>query len=163
MEQKLIETIYQRYAPMMYRRCCGLLGDQQEAMDALQELFVKFTSMTSASLLDAGSSYFYTAATHHCLNIIRGKKRRSKIEECSALEEISVVADTSGMYEARSFLDYLFRRQKASSRVMAVLYYLDGFSLEEVAHTCGVSVSAVRKRLMKLKEDFKIVKMELDV
>jgi RNA polymerase sigma-70 factor, ECF subfamily len=39
-----------------------------------------------------------------------------------------------------------------STRVMAVLHYLDGLTLEEVSAEVGLSVSGVRKRLRGLQE-----------
>jgi len=35
---------------------------------------------------------------------------------------------------------------------MAVLHYVDGFTLEEVARETGLSVSGVRRRLRRLRE-----------
>ena len=35
---------------------------------------------------------------------------------------------------------------------MAVLYYVDGMTLEEVAREVGMSVSGVRKRLLGLRK-----------
>ena len=48
-------------------------------------------------------------------------------------------------------LDWLFGRHKESSRTIAVLHYVDGLTLEEVARQTGMSVSGVRKRLRKLR------------
>ena len=52
---------------------------------------------------------------------------------------------------ARRILDRIFRRHEASTKVIAVLHYLDGLTLEEVAEQVGLSVSGVRKRLDGLK------------
>lgn len=52
---------------------------------------------------------------------------------------------------ARRILDRIFRRHEAGTRVIAVLHYLDGLTLEEVADQVGLSVSGVRKRLDGLK------------
>ena len=48
-------------------------------------------------------------------------------------------------------LDWLFDRHPESSRTIAVLHYVDGLTLEEVARQTGLSVSGVRKRLRKLR------------
>ena len=48
-------------------------------------------------------------------------------------------------------LDWLFGRQPESSRTIAVLHYVDGLTLEEVARQTGLSVSGVRKRLRRLR------------
>jgi len=38
---------------------------------------------------------------------------------------------------------------------MAVLHYVDGLTLEQVAEESGLSVSGVRKRLNKMRQDMK--------
>ena len=48
-------------------------------------------------------------------------------------------------------LDWLFGRHPESSRTIAVLHYVDGLTLEEVARETKMSVSGVRKRLRKLR------------
>ena len=45
----------------------------------------------------------------------------------------------------------LFGQQRESTRTMAVLYYVDGMTLQEVAKEVGMSVSGVRKRLLGLR------------
>ena len=40
-----------------------------------------------------------------------------------------------------------------SSRTIAVLHYIDGLTLEQVAGETGLSVSGVRKRLRRLRDD----------
>ena len=54
--------------------------------------------------------------------------------------------------EARLVLDWLFGRQPESSRTIAVLHFVDGLTLEEVARQTNLSVSGVRKRLRKLRQ-----------
>jgi RNA polymerase sigma-70 factor (ECF subfamily) len=36
-----IEAYYRRYAPMVLRRCRRLLRDEEEAVDAMQDVFVR--------------------------------------------------------------------------------------------------------------------------
>ncbi len=54
--------------------------------------------------------------------------------------------------EARGVLDRLFGRHPESSRTIAVLHYVDGLTLEQVAAEVGLSVSGVRKRLRGLRQ-----------
>jgi RNA polymerase sigma-70 factor (ECF subfamily) len=48
-------------------------------------------------------------------------------------------------------LDWLFGRHPESTRTIAVLHYVDGLTLEDVARQTKMSVSGVRKRLRKLR------------
>ena len=52
----------------------------------------------------------------------------------------------------RSLLRKLFGHHPESNRVIAVLHYVDGMTLEETAREVGMSVSEVRKRLQALRE-----------
>ena len=36
-----VEALYRKYGPMVLRRCRSLLNDEDQAMDAMQETFVK--------------------------------------------------------------------------------------------------------------------------
>ena len=53
--------------------------------------------------------------------------------------------------QIREFIDRLFGRHPVSSRTIALLHYLDGLTLEQVAEVVGLSVSGVRKRLRSLR------------
>jgi RNA polymerase sigma-70 factor (ECF subfamily) len=53
---------------------------------------------------------------------------------------------------AGRILDRLFAGQPESTKMIAVLHYVDRLTLEEVASEVGMSVSGVRKRLRNLKE-----------
>jgi len=47
-------------------------------------------------------------------------------------------------------LDAIFGGERESTRTIAVMHYVDGMTLEEVAREAGMSVSGVRKRLRML-------------
>ena len=67
------------------------------------------------------------------------------------LHRIAAVEDQGGQIEARSVLDRIFGREPESTRTIAVMHLLDGFTLEETAKLTGMSVSGVRKRLRTLR------------
>jgi RNA polymerase sigma-70 factor (ECF subfamily) len=69
------------------------------------------------------------------------------------LFRIASAETPGGGSEARLLLDRLFGRHPESSRTMAVLHFVDGLTLEQVAAESGLSVSGVRKRLRKLRQD----------
>jgi RNA polymerase sigma-70 factor (ECF subfamily) len=68
------------------------------------------------------------------------------------------VEEPNARLEARSTLEYLFGKHQESSRVIAVLHFVDGLTLDEVAKHVGMSVPGVRKRLRALRQT--LVEME---
>jgi RNA polymerase sigma-70 factor (ECF subfamily) len=93
-------------------------------------------------------------ATNVCLNRIRDRGRRPESaasEDEAVLASIASAESPGGVSDARMLLDWLFGRQPESSRTIAVLHYVDGLTLEEVARQTGLSVSGVRKRLRRMR------------
>jgi RNA polymerase sigma factor (sigma-70 family) len=146
-----VEALSLRYGPMVLRRCRRLLRDENEALDACQDVFVRL--LVNRTRLDGAypSSLLFRIATNVCLNRIRDRKRRPETPDEEILASIASAGSPGALSDARMLLDRLFGRQPESSRTIAVLHYVDGLTLEEVARQAGMSVSGVRKRLRKLR------------
>lgn len=147
-----IERLCHRYGPMVYRRCVRLLRDEDEAMDACQDVFVRLLEHQHRLDTRYPSSLLYRIATNLCLNRIRDRRRRTGRGDDTPIERIASAEDGERATGARLLLDRLFGRQPESSRTIAVLHYLDGLTLEQVAEVVGLSVSGVRRRLRLLRD-----------
>jgi len=146
-----VEGLSQRYGPMVLRRCRQLLHDEDEAMDACQDVFVRLLERRQSLEARYPSSLLYTIATHVCLNRIRDRHRRPTTSDEEVLHRIASAQRPGALSEARLVLARLFGRHPDSTRAIAVLHYLDGLTLEQVAEHVGLSVSGVRKRLRGLR------------
>ena len=156
-----VEELYQRYGPMVMRRCRQLLKEENEALDATQDVFVQILKRRDRLEMTHPSSLLYRIATNQCLNRIRDRQRRATMPGDGFLERVAVLDDTEPRLEARSVLERLFGRHQESTRTMAVLHFQDGMTLEEVAGEVGMSVSGVRKRLRGLRASLgEVVKEE---
>lgn len=147
-----IEALYNRYGPMVMRRCRQLLRDEDDAMDVTQDVFVNLMRHRERLKAVYPSSLLYRIATNLCLNRIRDNQRLSEAPGDEVLCRIAGLTHPGPRLDARVMLDRLFGRHRASTRTMAVLHFLDGMTLEEVAREVGMSVSGVRKRLRGLRE-----------
>jgi RNA polymerase sigma factor (sigma-70 family) len=147
-----LEACYRRYGPLVYRRCLRFLRSEAQAEEAMQDVFVELLRRQDR-LEDRGlSSLLFQVATHVSLNRLRTRRRHP---EQAGDRVLSLIAHDEQLEErtlADGVLASLFGREPASTRVMAILHYVDGMTLEEVARELGMSVSGVRKRLRKLHE-----------
>lgn len=146
-----VEALAERYGPMVLRRCRQLLRDEDEAMDASQDVFVRLLEHRERLQARYPSSLLYRIATNVCLNRIRDGGRRTATSDDDLLQRIASAETPGAEIEARSMLDRLFARHPASSRTIALLHHLDGLTLDQVAEVVGLSVSGVRKRLRGLR------------
>jgi len=127
------------------------LGDDQEAVEAMQDTFVQVVRHTDRLRVQHPSSLLWRIATNTCLNHLRTRQRRPLTADSVLVARIACAPDAEDRTSASMLLDRIFAREQPSTRVMAVLHLLDGMTLEEVAQETGLSVSGVRKRLRVLK------------
>jgi len=146
------KQLYVRYAPMVLRRCNKLLADEAVAADIAQEVFIKVWEKRNSLNTEFPSSLLWRMATNMCLNHIRDSKRRGyTVNANEMLTQIACAEDVETKAGNRDLLNRLFKRHPESSRTIAVLHYIDGMTLEEVATEVNMSVGGVRKRLRSLK------------
>ncbi len=150
-----IEQLYEKYGPMVLRRCRHLLGDEEEALDVTQDVFVKLLQTGGAERIEHPSSFLYVTASNLSLNRIRDRGRRRETTDDELVSRIATLDDTEGRLGARSVLRKVFRQSRESSRTIALLHFVDGMTLAETAREVGMSVSGVRKRIRALRRTLK--------
>ena len=146
-----VEGLYRKYGPMVLRRCRRLLGDEQRALDAMQDVFVQLLRYQNRLSSDAPSSLLYRIATNVSLNCLRSARRKPENGEDEVLYRIAAADDVEQQSIARLALERIFGREPVSTRTMAVMHLVDCMTLEEVARETQLSVSGVRKRLRTLR------------
>lgn len=146
-----VEEFYTRYGPMVLRRCRQLLNDEEKARDAMQEVFTKVLLNQKRLKNQYPSSLLYRIATNTCLNIIRADRSSQFIDDEDLLINIAMYDETENKLILENLLDHIFKREKKSTREIAVLHFVDGMTLKEVADRVGLSLSGVRKRLRELQ------------
>jgi RNA polymerase sigma-70 factor (ECF subfamily) len=147
-----VKFLYERYGPMVLRRCRYLLGNEEKAHDAMQDTFVRVLHHRKRLNMDAPSSLLYRIATNVCLNMLRSDRRHPQTHDEKVLMNIVDAEEHESSIVNRHLIDKLFGREPESTRTMAVLHYVDGMTLQQVSSEVGLSVSGVRKRLRGLKE-----------
>ncbi|MDH5718823.1 MAG: hypothetical protein OEZ22_14445 [Spirochaetia bacterium] len=69
-----IEEYDIKYGPMVMRRCLFLLKDEDIALEAMHDIFVKVLKNENKLKLDYPSSLIYKITTNVCLDIINSKE-----------------------------------------------------------------------------------------
>src|SRR5512140_2099465 len=90
-----VEDLSRRYGPMVLRRCRQLLRDDDEALDACQDVFVRLLEHRGGLHDSYPSSLLYRIATNVCLNRIRDRRRQPETPDEALLFSIAT-AETPG-------------------------------------------------------------------
>ena len=134
---------------MVLRRCRQMLRDEEAALDAMQDVFTRLLQL-DRDPPEFPSSFLYTMATRICIDVIRSAAVKYRGSD-DLLAEIASADDVETVSHARRVLDRIFRKHEAGTRVMAVMHFVDGMTMEEVAGQVNMSAAGVRRRLQKLR------------
>ena len=145
---------YTQYGPMIIRRCRAILRSEDEAMDAVQDVFVRLLGAKERLQGTYPSSLLYTIATNVCLNRLRGRRTVSLTSgEGGGWEEIFFTSDTGfEQVDAELLVQAILDDESEETRTICFMYHADGMTLKEIGEAVGLSISGVRKRLETFKK-----------
>jgi len=144
-----IAQLFDQYGPMVTRRCRSMLGDEQQAAEATQEVFARLVHKDLE--VRHPSSLLYQMATHECLTRLRSRRRRPEDLTDDLPDQLATTPDVDERLDAAWALDWLFGREPPSTQQIATMFLVDGMTWEQIADELGMSVSGVRKRLRRLR------------
>lgn len=148
-----------RYSPILYSLSFRFLGDEQEAEDAVQEIFVRaFRSLPRFNLRARFYSWIYTIG----LNWLRSRLRATRTARKYVGPPIG--DDEPVDIHGADPSDALIRREEERLihtaigqlpllyREVFALRYLEGLPLDEIAAILKISPGTVRVRLHRAKK-----------
>jgi RNA polymerase sigma-70 factor (ECF subfamily) len=135
---------------MVLRRCRRLLKNEQSALDAMHEVFLKILSHKKRLTGDYPSALLYRISTNVCLNRIRNDKNHSLNNYLDILYNTSFL-ENHEENSAVNLLGYILENEKENTQHIAVLYFINGMTIKEIAETKKLSISGVHKHLDKLR------------
>jgi RNA polymerase sigma-70 factor (ECF subfamily) len=157
-------TLIAKYERRVYRMARQITQNDEDAEDVLQDTFLKaYEHLKSFQ----GQSKFYTWLTRIAVNesLMKLRKRKSdrtvsmddniETEEESIVREIAVWDGTPeqkyGQEELRAILDDAILSLKPIFRTVFVLRDVEEMSTEETAEMLGLSIAAVKSRLLRAR------------
>ena len=161
-DRSAFAELVERHHRRLLRVCERLLGDAEDARDAVQEVFlkvmVKAGSFRPKALV---STWLYRVAVNHCLNVLRRRRLRrlvslSPVEDDEAAaappEPAEERADPHRELDARRRWGVVHGAIAAlppSQRAVLVLARFEELSYKEIAETLGITLGAVESRLFR--------------
>ena len=128
-----------------------MLKNEQSAHDAMHEVFLNILSNQNRLTGDYPSALLYRIATNVCLNRIRNERKHSLNEYLDILHNTSFFENQEANISAQNLMAYILAKEKDSTRQIAVLYFVNGMTIKEIAETMNLSISGVHKHLDKLR------------
>ncbi len=148
-------AILERFRQRVWAVCYRLMGNEHDASDAAQEVFVRlFVNRAKFEGRSKYSTWVHGVAVRTCLGIRRGRGRRLKHEHVAGDETTvpEAVARTTAPAGLSLDLEQILDTLGEDDRALLLLKYSEGYSHEELAAIFEISVSACKMRISRARD-----------
>jgi RNA polymerase sigma-70 factor (ECF subfamily) len=161
------ETLLERHQSACFGLAVRMLGDREEAMDALQDSCVKAWRAIGEQRGSAFRSWMNSIVARTCIDRIRARRPQAPLED----EEGRVIPlhdprpgpETTALSRERTrAIERGLNRLSAEHRAVVLMRDLSGMSYEEIATCLEVPVGTVRSRLARARGNLQVELLRLD-
>jgi RNA polymerase sigma-70 factor (ECF subfamily) len=148
-------ALVERFRQRVWRICFRLLGNEQDANDAAQEVFLRlFTSRAKFEGRSKYATWVHAIAVRTCLTIRRGRGRRRRHEDTASDEQWESQQPSESPGRPGLALDLLRMLEvlDEEDRALLILKYAEGYDYDELSEIFELSVSACKMRIMRARE-----------
>ena len=141
----------------MYKAAYILLGDEDEAKDAVQDVFARLWDGTTLLREESQRTFLLTCVRNRCLNIIA--QRQSKQEAMLLLTSEAIDSGKHDEELIEAVNRYVDERLTPQTSRIIKMHYNEDQSYKDISSELGISLSAVNKHIVqglrKLRSTFK--------
>jgi len=151
-------ALVDRYQQRVYRICFRLLGNEHDASDAAQEVFVRlFLHRGRFAGRSKYSTWVHGVAVRTCLTIRRGRTRRKRWETLVPEQSVGESTASHGGEAAAEMLDLpqMLDTLDEDDRALLIMKYAEGHNYDALAEMFGLSVSACKMRISRARQRLK--------
>lgn len=163
-EKEIISELFRRYTHLVYGVCLKYLEDQDEAKDAVMEVFESLFESLSEHEITNFRSWLHSVARNHCLMKLR-RMKEFVLDEEAISEKIGAdfmenddfqhQEDILERYKPEHLGDVL-RTLREPQRRCIELVYLEEKSYQEVSEITGYTMNEVKSHVQNGKRNLKI-------
>jgi RNA polymerase sigma-70 factor (ECF subfamily) len=169
-DARFYEPLVRAYEPAGMRIALGMMGNVDDARDALQEAFVKaWNALARFDPKRPFGPWFYQILRNHCRDLLRSRNSRFKVEVVDEKVERHPTDAEAGPERSRersAAAETLWRgleRIGADHREVLVLKEIEGLRYPEIAQILDIPEGTVASRLFHARHALRAALEELGV
>ena len=140
------ENAVNAYGDSLLRLCSVMLGNREDALDAVQETFLKYMTKSPAfNDSEHEKAWLLRVASNECKDMLR-MRRHSSLLSLDDIRELGAESEDDAQVLA------LLCSLDEKYRAVFQLHYVEGYKIYELAEILGITQAAVKKRLQRGRE-----------
>ena len=151
LNKEWLGILLQRYTLLLLGVCMKYLKNEEEAKDAVQQIFLKALNELEKYQVDYPKSWLYKIACNHCLMKIRDRK--STIELDQQNDQILLIDVPDESIEEKEMNLTLLEEQKTC----ITLFYHHKKSYQQISNITGYTLLQVKSNIQNGKRNLKLM------
>jgi RNA polymerase sigma-70 factor (ECF subfamily) len=155
-----LSAVFKLYGPRVYRLARRMMGNQPDAEDATQEIFLRAFQQADKFHGRSGLyTWLYRLAVRHCLNLIKQQSRRNgRTYTLHAQTDWPEAGTTPSPLDAvvegerGELIDGMLQALPAGYRACLLLREVEGLSYAEIAELLAIPPGTVMSRLARARQ-----------
>ena len=132
-----------------YRVAKTILRDDNDCKDAISQMIVKaFEKIHTLKKDEYAKTWLTRILINECYSLLRIQNRLCTVEQCDINDDIN--------YDNYTYVYEAINNLPEKLRICVTLYYIEGFSIKEIAKMLDTTESAVKKRLVRARAGLKL-------
>ena len=147
LEQRILEQLFRRNYSEMIHLASVLLGDDEEAEDVVQDIFLR---VADSDIPPKNDNYLLTAVRNACLNRIRQMQLHDKVKGLIPIEDESDLQPIDKRLERLDDIAaYVDEQLEEPHRSIFHLRFDEDLTVSEIARRLGLNPNTAYKYLMQ--------------
>jgi RNA polymerase sigma factor (sigma-70 family) len=161
---KWLGILLQRYTGLLLGVCMKYLKNEDDAKDAVQQVFLKVINELQKYKVEYFKSWVYMVAKNHCLMKLRDKGKFT----VELTENVSINDDSSESKEKHvtkennlNDLEKALKQLNEEQSICVTLFYLEKKSYNEIVAATDYSMLQVKSNIQNGKRNLKIIMLKM--
>lgn len=150
--------LYQRYMDLVYGVCLKYLKEQEDAKDAVINIFEELTIKLKKYEVDNFKGWLYQLSKNHCLTKLRSKKGHpvNVDPDVVHLSENIHLNDAMEKEQRFSSMEYCIEQLPGDQKQVIELFYFKGKCYKEIAEETNTDINKIRSFIQNGRRNLKI-------
>ena len=154
-----IGILLERYTLLLFGVCMKYLKDEEEAKDAVQQVFLKVLGEAGKYKIEYFKSWVYMVAKNHCLMKLRSQQGKYT-REINDRFQVAAPEDTKSAHleneKTYTLVEEALLELPKEQQQCVTLFYLQKHSYQQVAQHTGYSLLQVKSYIQNGKRNLKL-------
>ncbi len=153
-------VLLERYTMLLLGVCMKYLKNEEEAKDAVQQVFLKVLTEVSKYKIDFFKSWLYMVAKNHCLMKLRGQQGRhtQELKDEVVIEQRETQKnDLLENEKTFSLLEQSIKELSEEQKQCVTLFYLEKKSYQQITEATGFSLMQVKSYIQNGKRNLRML------